>query len=197
MTADDNDRIIEHLLVLRAQLGDDDALVRLFERYNERLLYYVRRLVDSSQDAEDVLQSVWLTVCRRVGTLDHPAAFRTWLYRIARNRAITQLRRRGREVSLEETTDDPAVAASDDADTFDEVDVADLHRALARLSVAHRDALTLRFLEALSYEEIARIMDCDVGTVRSRLFYGKKALRKQIERSPADKSASPPRLTGE
>lgn len=164
--------------MLRAQVGDRDALIVLHERYNAKLLYYVRRLLGAG-DAEDALQEVWMTVVKKIGALEEPRALKTWLYRIARNRAISVLRRRRNDVSLADLDEEPE--SSGDGREEDELslagfDAAALHAGLERLSPRHREVLTLRFLEDLSYEEIADVVGCGLGTVRSRIHYAKKSL---------------------
>ena len=176
--------LIESFIVVRCQAGDDSAFERLYELYSDRLLYYLRRLMGGGGSAEDTAQSVWLTAYRKIKTLQEPAAFRTWLYRIAHNQAISALRKSGREVSWEESGADGAGAADDrpdDVDEFDAADAAAVHAGLERLSGPHREALTLRFLHEMSYLEIAEVTEVDVGTVRSRLHHAKHALRRQLE----------------
>lgn len=176
--------LVEHLMVLRAQLGDRDAFRGLFERYNPRLLYYLRHRFDHASGAEDVLQDVWLTVVRKVATLDQPGAFKAWIYRIARNHAISRLRREPRHVSLEEAPDalelDAQAADEDDEGMFAGYDAAAIHEGLGRLSPAHREVLTLRFVDELSYEEIAQVVGRTLGTVRSRIHYAKKSLHEHL-----------------
>lgn len=176
-------------MVLRAQLGDRDAYGGLFARYNPRLLYYLRRLVGSPADAEDVLQEVWITVVRKLATLEQPEAFRAWIYRIAHNRAISRLRSGRGEPPLEELLDEHPLAAT--AESEDEAalaghDAEAIHAGLARLSPAHREVLTLRFLEELSYEEVADVVGCSLGTVRSRIHYAKKSLLAHLTRGAGE-----------
>jgi RNA polymerase sigma-70 factor (ECF subfamily) len=183
------ERVAEHLLVLRAQLGDRDAYGGLFERYNSRLLYYLRRLMGSPADSEDVLQEVWMTVVRRLNTLDQPGAFKPWIYRIAHNRAISRLRRVRREVSIEglplEQSVDPKSVLRDEVDLFGAFDPSAIQLGLERLSAPHREVLTLRFVDDLSYEEISEIVGCSLGTVRSRLHYAKNTLHRDLlEKKP-------------
>ena len=180
--------LAEHLTVLRAQLGDREAYSALFARYNRRLLYYLRRLVGPT-DADDVLQEVWMTVIKKLAALERAEAFKPWLYRIAHNRAISRLRRRPGEVPLDEVPEereiDPATSPADeDERAFDAYDAAALHRGLARLSPAHREVLTLRFLERLSYQEIAEVVGCTLGTVRSRIHYAKRSLHDRLASAP-------------
>lgn len=183
------DRALEHLQVLRAQLGDRVAYERLFERHHTPVLRYVHSLLGNGADAEDVMQDVWVTIVRKIATLEHPAAFQSWMYRIARNSSVSRLRKSRPNVALDDFADAEQLTISDDQNGDDDLlselhDAAALDAGLARLSPVHREVLTLRFLNGLRYEEIAAVTLCSVGTVRSRIHYGKKALRKHI--SPED-----------
>lgn len=175
--------LVDHLTVLRAQLGESDAFARLFERYNSRLLYYLRRIVDPVVLAEDLLQEVWLTVVKKISTLDQPEAFRAWIYRIAHNRAVSRMRRSRRDASLDELPEDLEIdpqSLEADPEILMAFDAAAVHRALGRLSPSHREVLTLRFVGELSYEEIAEIVGCGLGTIRSRIYYAKKSLQRYL-----------------
>ncbi len=175
----EDDALAEQLLVLRAQMGARDAYGPLVERYDARLLFYLRRLVGPSADAEDVRQNVWLTVVRKIHTLENPAAFRTWLYRVARNHGLSWLRKRRPEIPLDDAgpLEEPVVDESDEGPGFGPGEAAAMYTALETLSRSHREVLTLRFLSGLTYDEIAAVLDCRVGTVRSRIHYAKSALR--------------------
>jgi len=172
-------KLHEQVLVLRCQAGDREAFASLFERYHVPLKYYLRRLVNSPEKADDVLQTVWLTALREIGRLRHSGAFRVWLYRLARNEALQQIRRDRRWREVEESL---SVAEPDGhEDQFTAEDAARVHSALAELSPAHSEVLVLRYLEELSYEEIASVVGCELGTVRSRLHYAKRAMRRVLE----------------
>lgn len=169
--------------MLRCQLGDEGAFEALFERYHARVLYYLRRLVGEAR-AEDVLQRVWLTVYRKVGGLERPGAFRTWLYRIARNEAISALRRSRPRVELDDprAREELSVQPQVDDDELPEADIRALQAALGTLPGHHREVIALRYVERLPYREIAEVIDAPVGTVRSRLHYAKRKLREEMER---------------
>jgi RNA polymerase sigma-70 factor (ECF subfamily) len=144
------------------------------------LRYYLRKMLRDAQGAEDALQDIWLAVFRAVPRLADLGAFRAWLYRIARDRVARQLRvRRPPQQRLDEV-DVPDGRA--DADCFTAEDAQAIHAALDELSAEHREALVLRYVEGMSYEEIAQVAGCQVGTVRSRLHYAKQALRGVLER---------------
>jgi RNA polymerase sigma-70 factor (ECF subfamily) len=171
--------LAEQVLLLRCQIGDKDAIAELIERYQRPLRYFVSRLLDDNEALEDILQDTWLSVIGKIHSLKSIDAFPTWLYRIARNRVYQQLRRKSRFIEL----DDKAVFAdSSEEENFSVEDAAEIHRCLARLTQAHKEVLMLRFLEQMSYEQIANVIDCNTGTVRSRIHYAKIALKKEMEK---------------
>lgn len=172
----------ERLTVLLAQSGDREAFSKLVELYDRRLYYYLARLLGNSDDALDVLQGVWLRVHRYLDRLDSPAAFRVWIYRIAHRAAMTELRRRSRGFRLSQSVEQPppeAAQAEDDLERFENAEL--VHRGLQQLSLEHRQVLTLRFVEEMSIEEIAAVIHIRPGTVQSRLYYARQALREVIQ----------------
>jgi RNA polymerase sigma-70 factor (ECF subfamily) len=181
---DDADRLYERLLVVRSQAGDESAFAELIARYQQRLRYYLRKMLFGVSDADDALQEVWFDVFRSIARLADPDAFRAWLYRIARRRAIKEFRKRRLvfqaldETALDELADDQGVFAADEPER--------IHAKLGLLPAAQREVLVLRYIEDMSYEEIAGIINCQVGTVRSRLYYGKRGLRELLERDHRD-----------
>ena len=177
---DDPQRLHERVLVLRAQIGDRAAFHELVTLYQERLTYYVHRLVQDSHQSRDILQQVWLDVFRTLGKLQSPGAFRVWLYRIAHDRVVTYIRR---EIMDSDAREQLAVDAIEtqhwnDLDLLENVEL--VHFALNKLSVIHREIMTLRFLEEMDVKEIARVMECSEGTAKSRLHYAKNAMRRII-----------------
>jgi RNA polymerase sigma-70 factor (ECF subfamily) len=174
MTAD-LDRLYERVLLLRCQTGDGAAFAELVARYQARLGGYLRRLLGEAA-AADALQDVWLAVWRGLPGLRDPAAFPAWAFRVARDRAFRDLRRRGLPtVPADESI--PAAAADD----FTEEDAAGVRAALDRLPVAHRDVLLLRVVEGLSYDQIAAVVGVPVGTVRSRLHHARRLARELLQ----------------
>jgi RNA polymerase sigma-70 factor, ECF subfamily len=134
-------------------------------------------------DVEDVLQDVWLDVVRGLARLEDPQALVAWLYRIARDKAYGRLRKARRlELPLDEAqlAEEPV---EDSAEDFSAEDAATIHAALDELRPEQREVLVLRFLEEMSYEQIARVVGCRVGTVRSRIHYAKRALRERVRGS--------------
>lgn len=174
-------QVQERLWVLQAQSGDQEAFRGLVDLYERRLLYYVRRLVGGDERAIDMVQEVWMTVFRRIGSLRAPEAFRVWLYKIAHDRAVTFLRRQRRALDIHQDF----AENYEENDSLDEMELLEqtelVHHALDQISPAHREVLTLRFLEDLSLNDIAKVIGCTLGTAKSRLHYGKHALRQKIE----------------
>ena len=173
------DELRQRVLVLKCQIGDHSAWDELYRQYNPPLGYYLRRLTDSDWTADDVQQEVWLTVIRQLPRLKSPEAFTVWFYRIAHSKAMNRLRGNQRLVPLEEQMLAPLQAPEDEP--FSPEDAARVHESLATLRPEHRDVLLLRFMEELSYEQIAEVIGCSVGTVRSRIHYAKGALRRRLE----------------
>jgi RNA polymerase sigma-70 factor (ECF subfamily) len=167
------------LLILRCRRGDPGALEELVRHWGNRLFYYIRRLVDNDEDAWDALQETWLKVVKSIGSLKEPRVLPMWLYRIARNTAISHLRGRYADHVAIDDAELGDIEAESDSFTFE--DEEQVHYALGRVSLPHREVLTLYFLEDLSLEEIAEVLDTPVGTVKSRLHYAKNALRIIIE----------------
>jgi RNA polymerase sigma-70 factor (ECF subfamily) len=180
--ADPEKRLSEQVLVLRCQMGDEIAFAELVERYGPRLRYYLQKAFGRMDGAEDAFQDVWFTVFRKVRDLVDPGAFRTWLYRIAQNRANGQLRKRGPSFRPMEEAEQVTDSGAGEPD-FSPEDGQRIHAALDELALEHREVLVLRFLEDMTYEDIAAVTGCQIGTVKSRLHYAKQALRRVLERA--------------
>jgi RNA polymerase sigma-70 factor (ECF subfamily) len=169
------------MLVLRCQTGDEAAFAELCQRYGPPLRYYVQKMLGrQAGEAEDLLQEVWLDVFRHVPRLVDPAAFPAWVYRIAHDRALRHLRKRWPAAS---SLVDEAVAEEEPEPEFTAEDARRVHAGLDELPPEQREVLLLRFLEEMSYEEIARVVGLPLGTVRSRIHYAKRALKGILERN--------------
>lgn len=174
------EELYERVLVVRCRAGDPAAFDELIECFQPRLRYYVRQLVHESHDVEDLLQDVWMDVLRGIPRLIEPAAFRSWIYRIARVRVLGAYRKRTPDHSLsecEEPIDEAEFGTRLSAENAEQI-----HAAMRQLSDEHREVLVLCFLEQMSYEEISNIVGRPTGTVRSRIHYAKQALRAILER---------------
>ena len=176
---DSEDRI--PVLVRCCQRGDRQAFETLFRQFQPRLRYYVQRLNGTGNHADDLLQNVWLNVIRKINSLKDPQAFVAWLYTIARREVYSQGRNRDPFVEL--TDEHLELAAGNGEVTFDAEDATRIHRALGKLKARQREILTLSFLEELSHKEIAEVLGVNAGTVKSRIYYAKEALRKELERN--------------
>jgi RNA polymerase sigma-70 factor (ECF subfamily) len=167
------------LLVLSWQRGSReqaaDELVQLFER---PLWYYIRRLVQSEDDAWDALQETFVSVLRSLKTIREGRALPAFVYRTARNAALAQHRRRKEQPLVEEVAD--CVEGPAEAPLSAE-DVAAVHQGLEQLPLPQRETLTLYFLEDLSIAQIAEVTGVPEGTVKSRLFHARRALRRILE----------------
>lgn len=178
--AKDKQAILLELSVLRCKRGEKQAFEALIREWEARLLFYVRRLVGTEEDAWDVLQQTWMKVLTGIKTLENPEHLPTWLYQIARRTAASHWRGHYREQArLEDNGDLAELADTEEAWNFE--DAEQVHRALGRLSLAHREVLTLHFMDDLSLEQMAEVLAVPVGTVKSRLCYARRALRAILE----------------
>ncbi|HWB11678.1 MAG TPA: RNA polymerase sigma factor [Pirellulales bacterium] len=166
------------LLVTRCQRGDMSAFSSLVEMWERPLFYYLRRLAPSEAETWDLLQETWLKTFRSIGSLRDPRALPAFLYKTARNAAVSRLRLREREEELA----NPAACIATESEEIAAFDSAEqVHHALDQLPIAQREALTLYFLQDLSLDEIATLLRVPLGTVKSRLYYGKLTIRKILQ----------------
>ena len=171
-------------LARRAAGGDEDAVAELVRLHEKKVYNLTLRMCGSPEDAADAAQEAFLAAWRGLPRFRGEAGFSTWLYRLASNAAIDCLRRTKRqrgEVSLDSET--LGMDAADGAPSPQaRAEGAELRAAvaegLAQLSEDHRQALVLREMQELSYEEIAAVLEVDLGTVKSRLSRARGALRK-------------------
>lgn len=172
------DEIESELLLLRCHRGDTAAFADLTRLWERRLFYYIRRIVRSEEDAWDVLQVVWMRVWSDVSKVRDAASLRSWLYRVAHNTAVSHVRHEARFETAQDALEGPCAETEPE---FDREEAERVHRALDRLSPVQRQILTLFFLEEFSHLEIAEILGIPVGTVKSRLFHAKHALRALLD----------------
>jgi RNA polymerase sigma-70 factor (ECF subfamily) len=160
------------------RLRDAAIVNQLVERYQYRLLRYLIYLVGRREPIEDLLQETWLRVLDRASQYDGQSRFEPWLFSIARNLALDELRRRpaaGLDMSEATGGDSPFLSAARTQDA------GRLARAMESLDPIYREALLLRFQEELSLQEIAAIVAAPVSTVSSRIHRGLGLLRSQWE----------------
>jgi RNA polymerase sigma-70 factor (ECF subfamily) len=178
-------------LVERVQRGDKRAFDLLVLKYQHKILGLVVRFVRDPHEAQDVAQEAFIKAYRALANFRGDSAFYTWLYRIAINTAKNYLVSRGRrppetDVSAEDAEfydGDHGLKDIESPERLllrDEIEVT-VHRAIAQLPEDLRTALTLREFDGLSYEDIAAVMRCPVGTVRSRIFRAREAVDKALQ----------------
>ena len=185
------EREADLLLVERVQSGDKAAYGLLVGKYQHKLLRLVMRLVRDPAEAEDVTQEAFIKAYRALPGFRGESAFYTWLYRIGVNAAKNWLMANGRRMpTVTDITRDDDESMDDgmqlrDDETPDRVLMSKqigetLNAAVAGLPEELREAITLREIEGLSYEEISQVMDCPIGTVRSRIFRAREAIAAKL-----------------
>ena len=172
----------EQLPVSAARAGDADAWGTLFARYQMPLYVYVQELVRNEQTSLDLVQETFIAATRHIHRLREEAKFGSWLFSIAHQKVIQHWRRRQPAEPLDERALAETAAEGDPRDwLIDQEQEREFLRLLNRLSEEHRSVLLLHFLEDFSLDEIADITGAQTGTVKSRMHYAKRALRKLIE----------------
>jgi RNA polymerase sigma factor (sigma-70 family) len=175
----------EEELVAGAQAGNPAAFEALFRRYRDRIAGYVRSSVRDEGRTEDLVQEIFFSAHSSLSTLEHPGAFRSWLYQIARNACLDEARRRSRQDDLilgwEEfpPPDERIVIHNHSADRMlnQKEELANLTQALDGLPHSQHEALVLRELEGMSYDEIGRRMRLSRNAVESVLFRARRGLK--------------------
>ena len=169
-------------IVLRCQLGEPEAFADLIGEMERPLLYYVSKLLKDENRAFDVLQEVWVVAVRKIRKLKEVGSVRAWLYRIAHGLAVDRIRKDESQARAE-TAHGQSFSEASESPTFEAEDAAAVHRALGEIDVKHREVLILHFLEDLSIAEIASVIGCATGTVKSRIYYAKIALKNAMTRA--------------
>lgn len=162
-------------LALRCQAGEPGAFEDLIAVMERPLLYYAASLTGNSDSGLDVLQDVWIKALRGIHKLKDPGSLRSWLYSITHGIAVDRIRRSVSRERVEEAQREDFKEAGEPS--FTEDDAADIHDALGQIGLKHREVLVLHFLEDLSLAEIAVVVGCSEGTVKSRIHYAKRAMK--------------------
>jgi RNA polymerase sigma-70 factor (ECF subfamily) len=182
--------LLDAELVKRVQAGDKAAFDILVQKYQHKVVNLINRFVSDQTECYDIAQDAFIKAYRAIGNFRGDSQFYTWLYRIAANTAKNHLASRARK--------SPAYSIDvDDAEHYegesglkeyttpenllltDEIEKT-VYRAIEELPEDLKSAITLREIEGLSYEEIAEVMDCPIGTVRSRIFRARDAIDKEL-----------------
>jgi len=173
-------------LVNRARTGDESAFVDLLLRHQDRIYASVLRFCGNAEDAREITQRAFINAWRRIKDFKGDCAFTTWMYRIAFNESVTFRREEGRRrtVSIPDREDGRVAEPVDDRRPGERMEAEEnrkkVQEALNRLDPEERKILILKELEDRSYDEIAEILEIPKGTVRSRLFRARAALKEKL-----------------
>ncbi len=187
-----SDREIDQQLVERAQRGDKHAFELLVTKYQRKLIRLLSRFIRDSSEVEDVAQEAFIKAYRALPNFRGDSAFYTWLYRIGINTAKNYLVAMGRRAPTSTGMDAEEAEDLGESELLQDVNTPEnqmmsrqvaetVNLTLEKLPEELRTAITLREMEGLSYEEIASIMNCPIGTVRSRIFRAREAISVQLK----------------
>lgn len=204
----DQQREVE-ALVERAQAGDEAAFEALVAQFSARIYNFVSRMVQDPTEAQDVAQETFVRAFQALRTFRGASSFQTWLYRIASNLAIDAARRKKRRqwdvVSLDEPVEgeDQGEVGRDFPDESTRTPAEEMERAetrrqvweaVAELSDKLRPVIILYDLQGLSYQEVAQVLGCPMGTVKSRLFNARSQLREKLKQRMLLSSSEGPEM---
>jgi RNA polymerase sigma-70 factor (ECF subfamily) len=186
-----SDREVDQQLVERAQRGDKRAFDLLVSKYQRKLARLLSRFIRDSTEVEDVTQEAFIKAYRALPTFRGDSAFYTWLYRIGINTAKNYLVAMGRRAPTTTNIDSEEAEGFEDGDQLRDLNTPEdelaskqvaetVNQTLGELPEELRTAITLREIEGLSYEDIANIMNCPIGTVRSRIFRAREAIAEKL-----------------
>ncbi|TXH12558.1 MAG: RNA polymerase sigma factor RpoE [Gammaproteobacteria bacterium] len=186
-----SERDIDQLLVERAQAGEQHAFEILVGKYQRKLGRLLSRLVRDQAEVEDVAQEAFIKAYRALPSFRGDSAFYTWLYRIGINTAKNHLVAQGRRAPTSTDFDADEAEGFEDAGQLRDINTPEsilqsrqvaetINAALADLPDELRNAILLREIEGMSYEEIAEVMGCPIGTVRSRIFRAREAVAEKL-----------------
>jgi RNA polymerase sigma-70 factor (ECF subfamily) len=187
-----SDREVDQQLVERAQRGDKHAFELLVSKYQRKLARLLSRFIRDSTEVEDVTQEAFIKAYRALPTFRGDSAFYTWLYRIGINTAKNYLVAMGRRAPTTTDIDSEEAEGFEDNDQLHDLNTPEnqlasrqvaetVNQTLGELPEELRSAITLREIEGLSYEDIASIMNCPIGTVRSRIFRAREAIADKLK----------------
>ena len=183
---------MDQLLVERAQRGDKRAFELLVEKYQRKLARLLSRLVRDPGEVEDVTQEAFIKAYRALPSFRGDSAFYTWLYRIGINTAKNYLVSKGRRAPTSTEVDAEEAEGYESGEQLRDINTPEsllltkeiattVNAAIESLPEELRSAIQLRELEGMSYEEIATLMDCPIGTVRSRIFRAREAIAERLK----------------
>ncbi|MGB0128235.1 MAG: RNA polymerase sigma factor RpoE [Rhodocyclaceae bacterium] len=186
------DRELDQALVERVQQGDKQAFGLLVSKYQRKLGRLLSRLIRDPAEVEDVTQEAFIKAYRALPSFRGDSAFYTWLYRIGVNTAKNYLVSQGRRAPTTTEFDSEEAESFEEGDQLRDINTPEhlllskqigetVNAAMEALPEELRTAIMLRELEGLSYEEIAAIMDCPIGTVRSRIFRAREAVAAKLQ----------------
>lgn len=185
------EREIDQALVERAQAGDKHAFGLLVIKYQRKLARLLSRFIRDAAEVEDVAQEAFIKAYRALPSFRGESAFYTWLYRIGINTAKNYLVSRGRRAPTSTEFNIEDAESFEDASQLHDLNTPEatlltkeigdtVNSAVEALPEELRTALTLREMEGLSYEDIAQVMNCPIGTVRSRIFRAREAVAEKL-----------------
>jgi RNA polymerase sigma-70 factor (ECF subfamily) len=185
MFPDATDPLSDQELLQKIIAGDEEAFQQLYHRYQPMIYNYILRLIHQKNAAEELLQDTFLATWQGARKFRGQSSVKTWIFRIAHYKAVSWLRKHQKANQTTEFSPDLLIASPEPSPEKNLIDKAEIGRvlmALDTLSASHRAVVELTFVHGFAYQQIAEIMGCPVGTVKSRMSYALKYMNTELAR---------------
>lgn len=165
-------KILDEYLILQAQNGDKGALGALVNRWNKKLTSFSYKYTKNNDQAKDIVQDSWIAIIRGINKLKSPSKFPSWAFRIVYNKTIDQLKKT-HDLDLSKVNEPQSEEILDH-------EILDINAELKKLPSIHKTILNLYYLEGMPVKEISKLLSISDGTVKSRIFYAREKLKKNL-----------------
>jgi RNA polymerase sigma-70 factor (ECF subfamily) len=172
--------ILDELLVMRTQNGDMQAFSLLVKRWQPALLSQAHRLTRDDEASLDIAQETWRAIANGIYRLKSPSAFKTWSFRIVSNKSVNWIREQQKQRQILEGNNVDLIAQDEPGNDSENIEL--IKKALNELPIKSKTILSMFYVDEHSVKEIAKILSLSEGTVKSRLFYARKALKERFEK---------------
>ena len=170
----------ESKLLKAIGVGDETAFGEIYRRYHRQVYNYLYSIIRESSGTDDVLQEVFIGIWKGAARFQNKSSPKTWIYRIAYKQAMSWFRKHHKDMNMEKIEEKVDLDDNPEETAIATMQNHQVQKALEQLAPKHRAVLELAFIQAMSYSEIAEILECPIGTVKSRMSHALKSLNRQL-----------------
>ena len=174
-----SNKVLDELLILRIKESDSKSLSLFVKRWHTKLIWYSHQTIHDDEEAKDIVQDSWQTILHGIQNLQNPGSYKSWMYRVIRNKSIDRLREINRKNQVQEQIMLESIPQVEQDDNR-ESELQIIAKLIQLLPFDLKEILQLFYLETQSVEEIGSILSIPTGTVKSRLFRARELLKKEL-----------------